>query len=103
MVDKELEDKNLFLSENTHYHQLYIGFVKSNVVSSDEFQSYRLTMCHRLSSFNKMLKMLPNEMLYLLVKHGKLILCSFIQLIAIKTGYVILHSIAGTITVPAFE
>ena len=35
MVDKGLEEKSLFLSDNTQYHQLYIDLVKSNVISSE--------------------------------------------------------------------
>ena len=37
MVNKDLEEKKLFLSENPQYRQLYMDLVKSNVISAEEF------------------------------------------------------------------
>jgi transcription initiation factor TFIIH subunit 1 len=37
MVNKDLEEKKLFLSENPQYQQLYMDLVKSNVISAEEF------------------------------------------------------------------
>lgn len=39
MVNKDLEEKKLFLSENPQYRQLYMDLVKSNVISAEEFWS----------------------------------------------------------------
>jgi transcription initiation factor TFIIH subunit 1 len=37
MINKDLEEKKLFLSENPQYRQLYMDLVKSNVISAEEF------------------------------------------------------------------
>ena len=43
MVNKDLEEKKLFLSENPQYRQLYMDLVKSNVISAEEFWSDHAT------------------------------------------------------------
>ena len=54
MVDQGFEEKILFLSENTQYHQLSIDLVKSIVLSPEEFwsdyvsDSPATTKCFRL-------------------------------------------------------
>ena len=76
MVNTDLEEKKLFLSENPQYRQLYMDLVKSNVISSKKFWSDHETQFIKQQQDTKNAAL--QYLRFILGMHlNKLILCLF--------------------------